>query len=134
MMKVQRGEWVYVLSHSVVSGSFVALQTPLSMKFPRQEYWSWLPFPTPRYLSNPGIEPISLVSPALAGGFFTSGATWKAPGVQMALQFSEFSQSEYTPATATKVREDCVTVTHVPISTTPFLPKITTSLTSHTCR
>ena len=74
MMKVQRGEWVYVFSHSVVSGSFLALQTPLSMKFPRQEYWSWLPFPTPGYLSHPGIESVSLVSPALAGGFFTTGA------------------------------------------------------------
>ena len=124
MMKVQRGEWVYVFSHSVVSGSFLALQTPLSMKFPRREYWSWLPFPTPGYLSHPGIESVSLVSPALAGGFLTTGAPWKAPGIQMALQFSGFSQSEHTPATATKVSEDCVPVTHVPISTTPFLPKI----------
>ena len=62
-MTVQRGEWVYMLSHSVMSGSLVALQAPLSMKFPRQEYWSWLPFPTPGYLSNPGIEPTWLVSP-----------------------------------------------------------------------
>ena len=134
MMKVQRGEWVYMLSHSVVSGSSVALQAPLSMKFPRQEYWSWLPFPTPGYLSNPGIEPTWLVSPVLAGGFSTTGTTWKASGIQMALQFREFSQSEYAPAAAAKVSEDCVTVTHVPISTTSFLPKITTSLTSHTCR
>ena len=40
----------------------------LSMGFPRQEYWSGLPFPSPEDLSDPGIEP---TSPALAGGFFT---------------------------------------------------------------
>ena len=40
----------------------VAHQAPLSMGFPRQEYWSGLPFPSPGYLLNPGIEP---VSPAL---------------------------------------------------------------------
>ena len=40
------------------------------MQFSRQEYWSGLPFPTPGDLPNPGIEPKSLVSPALAGGFF----------------------------------------------------------------
>ena len=51
----------------------VALQVPLSMGFSRQEYWSGLPFPPPGDLLNPGIEP---VSPALAGGFFTT----KPPG------------------------------------------------------
>ena len=40
------------------------------MEFSRQEYWSGLPFPTPGALSDPGIKPKSLVSPALAGGFF----------------------------------------------------------------
>ena len=37
----------------------VALQAPLSMGFPRQEYWSGLPFPSPGNLPNPGIEPAS---------------------------------------------------------------------------
>ena len=46
----------------------VAHQAPLSMEFPRQEYWSGLPFPSPGDLPNPGIKP---ESPALAGGFFT---------------------------------------------------------------
>ena len=41
----------------------------LSMRFPRQEYWSGLPFPSPGDLPTSGIEP---TSPALAGGFFTS--------------------------------------------------------------
>ena len=50
----------------------VAHQAPLSMKFSRQEYWSGLPFPPPGGLPDPGIEPASPVSPALAGGFFTT--------------------------------------------------------------
>ena len=41
------------------------------MEFSRQEYWSGLPFLFPGDLPNPGIEPISLLSPALAGRFFT---------------------------------------------------------------
>ena len=44
----------------------------LSIEFPRQEYWSGLPFPTPGDLPNPGIKPTSLVPPALAGRFFTT--------------------------------------------------------------
>ena len=40
------------------------------MGFLRQEYWDGLLFPTPENLLNPGIEPMTLVSPALAGGFF----------------------------------------------------------------
>ncbi|CAN0491905.1 unnamed protein product [Rangifer tarandus platyrhynchus] len=54
-------------------------QPPLSMGFSRQEYWSGLPCPPPGDLPNPGIEPASLMSPALAGGFFTTSATWEAP-------------------------------------------------------
>ena len=50
----------------------IALQSPLSMEFSGQEYWSGLPFPTPEDLPDPEIELISLVSPALAGGFFTT--------------------------------------------------------------
>ena len=49
-----------------------AHQAPLSMGFPRQEYWSGLPFPTPGDLPDPGIESASPASPALAGGFFTT--------------------------------------------------------------
>ena len=47
----------------------VARQAPLSMGFPRQEYWNGLPFPLPGDLPDPGIEP---TSPAQAGGFFTA--------------------------------------------------------------
>ena len=45
----------------------VAHQAPLPLRFPRQEYWSRLPFPSPGDLLDPRIEP---TSPALAGGFF----------------------------------------------------------------
>ena len=50
----------------------------LSMGFSRQESWSGLPYPHPRDLPNPGIEPASLMSPALAGRFFTVSTTWKS--------------------------------------------------------
>ena len=50
----------------------VALQAPLSMGFPRQGYWSRMPFPPPGDLPNPEIEPILSMSPALqADSFFT---------------------------------------------------------------
>ena len=52
----------------------VAHQAPLSMKFPRQEYWSALPSPTPGDLPDPRIKPTSPVSPALAGGFLTTAS------------------------------------------------------------
>ena len=45
----------------------VAPQAPLSLGFSRQEYWSGLPFPSPGDLPDPGIEPESLMFPALAG-------------------------------------------------------------------
>ena len=43
----------------------VACQPPLSMGFPRKEYWTGLPFPPPEDLPDPGFEPTSPVSPAL---------------------------------------------------------------------
>ena len=49
------------------------------MGFSRQEYWSGLLFPSLGDLPDPGIEPVSLISPALAGGFFTTSTTWEAP-------------------------------------------------------
>ena len=55
----------------------VTHQAPLSVGFPRQEYWSGLPFPLAGDLPNPGIE---LTSPALAGGFFTSEPPGKHTG------------------------------------------------------
>ena len=64
---------VCVLSYSFTADSgaswTVSCQSPLSVGFPRQEYWSGLPFPSPGDLPNSGTKP---VSPALAGGFLTT--------------------------------------------------------------
>ena len=57
----------------------VAHQASLSMGFLRQEYWSVVPCPPPEDLPDPGIKSVSLMSPALAAGFFTTSATWKSP-------------------------------------------------------
>ena len=69
-----------MLSHARLSAApwTVAHQVTLSMEFSRPEYWSGLQFPIPGDLPEPGIETMSLSSPALAGRFFTTGATWEA--------------------------------------------------------
>ena len=54
-----------------------AHQALLSREFPRQEYWSGMPFLPPGDLPDPGIEPMSLMLLALAGGFFTTSANWE---------------------------------------------------------
>ena len=56
----------------------VAHQAPLTMGFSRQEYWSGLPWPSPEDLSDPGIEPMSFMSPVLAGGLFITSTNWEA--------------------------------------------------------
>ena len=78
-----------VFSCSVVSSSFiapwnVAHQAPLSMEFPRQEHWSGLPFPPPRYLHDPGVEPTSLT---LTGRFFTTEPPEKSQPTEASLIF-----------------------------------------------
>ena len=64
--------WSCVLSHVrlLVTPWTGAHQVPLSVGFSRQEYWSGLPLPSPGDLPNPGTEPASPVSPALADEFF----------------------------------------------------------------
>ena len=57
--------WLFATPWTVVH------QAPLSMGFPRKEYWSGLPCPPPGHLPDPGIKPTSPVFPALAGGIFT---------------------------------------------------------------
>ena len=57
----------------------VAHQAPLFTRFSRQEHWSRLPCPLPGNLSNSGIEPVSLMSPALASIFFTTEPLGKPP-------------------------------------------------------
>ena len=56
----------------------VAHQAPLSMEPSRQAYWNGLPCPLPADLPDSGIEPVSLMSPASADGFFTTSTTWEA--------------------------------------------------------
>ena len=72
--------WAQISNQCVQSTSYVwffvttwtvACQGPISMQFPRQDYWSRLSLLSAGNLPNPGIEPTSLTSPALAGGFFT---------------------------------------------------------------
>ena len=46
------------MSNSFLTPWIVACQAPLSMGFPRQKYWSGLPFPSPKQISDPGIEPM----------------------------------------------------------------------------
>ena len=75
---------VFVLSHFSHVRLFTTAwtvdhQAPLSWGFFTQEYWNGLPHPPSGYLPNPEIKPVSLMSPALAGGFFTTSATWEAP-------------------------------------------------------
>ena len=72
----------------------VAHQAPLPMGFFRQEYWSGLPCPPSRELPISGIKLRSLISPEIAGGFFTIRATWEAPFSSSALKYTQI----YHPA------------------------------------
>ena len=77
------GEEVCVLSHSSRVPLFatpwtIAHQASLSIGFSRQECWSRLPCPPPGDLPDPGTEPTTLKSPALAGKLFTTSTTWEA--------------------------------------------------------
>ena len=81
--QLPRKHYMYVCYSLSRVGLFVTLRTvahqaPLSMGFPRQEYCSGLSFLSPGDFPEPGIEHTSLASPALAGGFFTTSATWEA--------------------------------------------------------
>ena len=85
------------VSHSVVSHTSatpwtVAHQAPLTMGFSRQEYWSGLLCPPPGDIPHPGIEPRSLMSPALAGGFFTT----EPPGKPVSITYLVYCTPEVT--------------------------------------
>ena len=69
-----------MLSHSVTSDFLRHHQAPLSVEFFRQEYWNGLPFPSSGDLPNSQTEPVSPVSPALAGRFFTTELPGKTLG------------------------------------------------------
>ena len=61
----------------------VARRAPLSMRFSRREHWKGLPCPPPGDLPHPEMESISLTSLVLAGGFFTTSATWEASEMRL---------------------------------------------------
>ena len=77
----------------------VVHQAPLSMGFSRQEYWSGLPFLPPGHLPHPGMEPLPLISLALAGRFFTSSTTWEAEVtlVTREMQIKTTVKYQFTP-------------------------------------
>ena len=81
--------WVHPVRLSATPWT-VAHQAPLSMGFSRQEYWSGLPCPPPGDLPKPGIEPACLMSPALAGRFFTTSATRETPFMDRKIRSSRF--------------------------------------------
>ena len=70
---------VWLLSHVRLFATpwTVACQDPLSVGFSKQEYWSGLSFPSPGDLSDLGMELAFLMSPALAGGVFTTRASFE---------------------------------------------------------
>ena len=80
----------------------VARQAPLSMGFSRQIYWSGLPCPPPRDCSGPGIKPVSLMSPALAGWFFTTAP----PGKPILGKRASNSASWCSPKGAERLRRN----------------------------
>ena len=82
-----------VMSNSFATPWTVAHQAPLSMEFFRHEYWSGLPLPPPGDLPTTGIEFTSSVAPELAGGFFTTCATWEACNVILFSQKKEQSNA-----------------------------------------
>ena len=79
--QLKRAEDTSVVSDSLRALWSIACQTPLSLGFSRQNYWSRLLSPPPVDLPNPGTEPTSLRSPALVGRFFTpsSSSSWSFP-------------------------------------------------------
>ena len=66
------------------------------MEFSRQESWSGLLFPTLRDLPDPGIEPVSLESPALVGGFFTTVPPGKPTGISAHISVDIFWQLKHS--------------------------------------
>ena len=66
-----------------------ARRAPLSMGVSRQEHWSGLTCPPPGDLPDPGVKPTVFTSPALAGGFFTTGATGEAQKCLIIIQCSK---------------------------------------------
>ena len=80
-----------LVSDSFVTSWTVTHQAPLSMRFPRQEYWNELPILSPGDLHNPGIKP------ALAGGFFTTEPPGKPLSILYKVSIVYMCQSQAPP-------------------------------------
>ena len=80
----------------------IAHQAPLSMGFPRQEYWIELPFPTPGDLPHLGIKSRSPVLPVLAGRVFTTEPPEKPLSRLRACVLSRFSCVQFCDALSLK--------------------------------
>ena len=102
------GQFPHLISQSLsrvrlfATPQTVAHQVPLSMGFSRQKYWSGLPFPPPRDLPDPGVKPMSLV---LAGGFFTTSATWEAHLMSLAVAICDTREALGTQCSAPNIRD-----------------------------
>ena len=87
----------------------VAHQAPLSVGFPMQEYWTGLPLPPQGDLPDPGIKPVFLTSPVLAGRFFTTSTTWEAQETVLVgfnlllLQLTEKAMAPHSSTLAWKI-------------------------------
>ena len=87
----------------------IAHQAPLSMKYSRQEYQSGLPCPPTGDLSHPGIEPVSFMSPALAGEFLTTSATIRKGNKKTILYVIASKRTKYLGINLTKEIKDFCT-------------------------
>ena len=87
MVYMYYGALFVVQSLSYVPIFVTPIQAPPSMEFSSQEYWSRLPCPPPGDLPDSGIQPTSLMSPALAGRLFTTSSTWEARGAESPVMF-----------------------------------------------
>ena len=99
-----------VLSHFSCVQLFVTLwtvacQAPLSMGFSRQEYWNGLPFPPPGDLPDTGVKPVSVMSLALIGGFFTPCATCFYDVLKAILYILDLDGSDTDPVHVNLMRE-----------------------------
>ena len=90
---------------SFVTPWIVACEAPLSMGLLRQEYWSELPYPSPRGLPNSGIEPVSL---ALAGGFFITEPPEKFHPMLMLMHNTSLENSWQYYTSLSIYTSDCI--------------------------
>ena len=110
-----------------------ALCTPVDCGLPgspmgcsRQEYWSGLPFPPPGDLLDPGIEPTSLLSPALTGEFFTLVPPGKPGKPPFGLTAPKGNSSRVIRMNGVIKWEECLVILNKPLSNTPaFVHEVT---------